>query len=146
MNDSDSTRSIWRHSLVEFLILSTLRRKGPLRPSAIKSEIESRSGGLFNPKRSSILTALGRLGGALDIDNIPSATGKIVTHYKLTPAGQERLSELSKYWRQAIKGIDFFLYGHRSSDGHNQEHAHSIPDAKKCIPGRYPEYFKKNID
>jgi len=109
--------------------------KGPLRPSAIQSEIKFRSGGLFNPKRSSILTALRRLGEALDVDNIPSATGKIVTHYKLTRAGQERLSEQSKYWRQAMKGIDLFLYGQWGS-GHEQEHTQNYPNANKCRPAR----------
>jgi len=97
---------------LDLLVMQTLRNKGRLRPSEIRCAIKCRSKGLFWPKSSSLSAALERLGKYLTVENIPSATGSIVSHYKLTPAGEEHLEKCLKYWRWAIKGITPFLYGY----------------------------------
>lgn len=68
------------------------------------------NGRVFDPSRSSLITALKRLlkKGYLEADLKKSITGYL-THYKLTSAGKELLAKCRKDWRRAINGIEPFL-------------------------------------
>ena len=118
---------------LELMVMQALRNKGELRQSEIQQAIKERSGKRFKPSRNSIFTALNQLKKCLMLKKVESDPEAKVEHHQLTPAGNEYLDERIGYWRQALRGMDRFLYGQWGSD-HEQEHTHSDLMNIECRP------------
>lgn len=99
----DTFRSV-RRGLLELAVLSTLST-GPLYPAEILERLRDTP---FATQEGTLYPLLGKLrrDELLDHEWIESDAGPPRKYHRLTPAGTERLAQLSSYWQQLASTIE----------------------------------------
>jgi PadR family transcriptional regulator PadR len=100
-----------RKGLVELCVLAVVKDG-----EAYGYEILQRLGRAesLSISESAVYPILARLTeeGALKVRTTPSPAGPPRRYYRLTPAGAERLAEMSGYWRDIVTAVDALFDGH----------------------------------
>jgi PadR family transcriptional regulator PadR len=103
-----------RKGLVELCVLAALKDR-----EAYGYEILQRLGQAetLSISESAVYPILARMTeeGAVKVRNAPSPAGPPRRYYRLTPAGQARLAEMSVYWKDIVKAVDALFNGRLGS-------------------------------
>ncbi|MEO8671576.1 MAG: PadR family transcriptional regulator [Tahibacter sp.] len=101
-------------SLVLLAVLATARE--PMYGYQIAKRLEQTGDGVLIGKQSALYPVLRNLGaaGLLDSEVEPSVTGPPRRYYRITPLGQEVLSEWSNAWSATRRFVDTVLKGKSS--------------------------------
>jgi transcriptional regulator len=96
---------------LDLLVLKTLEQRGRLHGYGIVLHIQRASDELLQVEEGSIYPALHRMevSGWIDSEWALTETRRNAKFYRLTPAGQQQLTEAEESWEQLVKGVRAML-------------------------------------
>jgi PadR family transcriptional regulator, regulatory protein PadR len=99
-----------RKGLVELLVLAALRHE-ELYGYQLLQRLASMNG--LSLTESTLYPVLGRLADdrLVAVRQVPSPSGPPRRYYRLTPAGEKRLTEMMAYWKQINASVDALANG-----------------------------------